>query len=197
MADLAVLKYHLGDYASAASYFWRTTPFFGESGWSLLELSMLVMYSNCLKKLERKEEYVKVSLKLLSKAAAAENDRRQAKSSFKIEAKDYPESEAIKGLLSDLLLETKTISNEMRIPLSNFFSSVEIDGSPEYDEGRDSLNLRLKLNSLSVDDLIIDSASVRITNASSKPQKEIWLKQEGPITIRPGKSKLKLRSNVR
>ncbi|KAI0466950.1 trafficking protein particle complex subunit 10 [Xylaria cf. heliscus] len=196
MADLAVLKYHLKDYPSAASYFWRTTPFFGESGWSLLELSMLIMYSRCLKSLQRKDEYVKVLLKLLSKAAVAEKDRRQAKSSFSAEAEEYPETEEIQGLLDDLLLETKSVANEMRIPLSNFFSSIEIDGTPEYDEGRDSLSLQLNLNSLLVDNLTVDTASVRIVNASSKPLREIWLKQEGPITIRPGKSKLKLRSNA-
>ncbi|KAI0399186.1 cis-golgi transport protein particle complex subunit [Xylaria palmicola] len=199
MADLAVLKYHLKDYASASSYFWRTTPFFGEGGWSLLELSMLIMYSRCLKQLQRKEEYVKVLLKLLSKAAVAEKDRRQAKASFNAEAQDYPESEEIQGLLDDFLLETKGASNEMRIPLSNFFSSVEISGPPEYDEGRDSLALQLKLDSLLVDNLTVDSASIRIANTgntSSKSSKEIWLKQEGPFTIRPGKSKLKLKSNA-
>ncbi|KAI2626353.1 cis-golgi transport protein particle complex subunit [Xylaria nigripes] len=196
MADLAVLKYHLGDYVSAASYFWRTTPFFGESGWSLLELSMLIMYSKCLKNLGRKDEYIKVLLKLLSKAAAAENDRRQARPSLEISTKEYPDSEEIKGLLDELLLETKNVLNEMRVPLPNFFASIEIDGAPEYDVGRDSLGLRLKLSSLLVDDLTIDSASVRIANISSKPLKEIWLKQEGPITISPGRSKLNLRSNT-
>lgn len=196
MADLAVLKYHLEDYATASSYFWRTTPFFGESGWSLLELSMLVMYARCLKQLQRKEEHVKVLLKLLSKAAAAEKDRRQCKSLFDAAGGEYPESKEIKGLLGDLLLETKTILNEMRIPLSNFFSSVEIDGTPEYEDGRDGLALQLKLNSLLVDDLIVDTANVRIVSASSKPSKEIWLKKEGGITISPGKSKLRLKSNV-
>ncbi|KAI1821679.1 cis-golgi transport protein particle complex subunit [Xylaria intraflava] len=196
MADLAVLKYHLEDYESASSYFWRTTPFFGESGWSLLELSMLIMYSKCLKSLNRKEEYIKVLLKLLSKAAAAENDRRQAKPSLEASAKDYPDSEEIKGVLDNLLLETKSALNDMRIPLANFFSSIEIDGAPEYDVGQDSLGLQLKLNSLLVDNLTIDAASVRLANISSRPAKEIWLKLEGPTTIRPGKSTLKLRSNT-
>jgi hypothetical protein len=195
MADLAVLKFHLGDYTSAASYFWRTTPFFGESGWSLLELSMLIMYSKCLKQLQRKDEYVKVLLKLLSKAAAAENDRRQAKPFFKIE-KDHFESEEIKGYLDDLLLETRTLSNEMRVPLSNFMTSIEVVGTPEYDEGRDSLAIQVMLNSLLVDDLTIDIASVHIATSSSNPPKEIWLKQEGPIIIRPGKNKLQVKSNV-
>lgn len=196
MADLAVLKYHLKDYASAASYFWRTTPFFGESGWSLLESSMLIMYSICLKELQRRDEYVKVLLKLLSKAAAAERDRRRATPSLKTEAEDFPECQDIKGLLDDLLLETRAVPTEMRIPLPSFFSSIQIDGTPEYDEGRDGFALQLKLDSLLVDVLTVDVARVHIVNVSSGPAKEIWLKQEGPIAIRPGKSRLKLRGNV-
>ncbi|GAW23078.1 hypothetical protein ANO14919_126280 [Xylariales sp. No.14919] len=196
MADLAVLKYHLKDYAPAASYFWRTTPFFGESGWSLLELSMLIMYSRCLKQLQRKEEYVKVVLKLLSKAAAAEKDRRKAKPSLIAEAPEYPESEEIKGFLDDLLIETQTVMNEMRIPLSSFFLSIDVDGTAQYDEDRDSLTLGLSLSSLLVDDLTIDVASVRIVNTSSRPAQEIWFEREGPITIRPGQSKLSLSSNA-
>ncbi|KAI3316456.1 cis-golgi transport protein particle complex subunit [Xylariaceae sp. AK1471] len=124
-------------------------------------VSMLIMYSKCLKQLQRKDEYVKVTT------------RRQAKPFFKNQAKDYPESEAISGFLDDLLLETRTLSNEMRVPLSNFVSSIEVVGTPEYDEGRDSLTIQVMLNSLLVDDLTIDTASVRIATTSSKPSKEI------------------------
>ncbi|KAI1329230.1 cis-golgi transport protein particle complex subunit [Xylariaceae sp. FL0255] len=192
MADLAVLKYHLGDYVSAASYFWRTTPFFGESGWSLLELSMLIMYSRCLKKLERKDEYFKVILKLLSKAAAAENDRQQVRT---LAVAHTPENEAIRGVLSDLIQETTALSHEMRVPLSNFFSYIEPDGLAEYGDGQDSLSIHLKLNSVLVDDLELDIARVRIINTTFKPPREMWLTHDGPICIKPGRSKLQLTTN--
>ncbi|XXG93779.1 hypothetical protein Hte_000028 [Hypoxylon texense] len=198
MADIAVLKYHLGDYSSASGYFWRTTPFFGESGWSLLELSMLVMYSRCLERLQRREEYVKVMLKLLTKAAAAERDRQEWKSAFRRGNKDdvdYPDNEAIKGFLDDLLAVTKTLPNELRIPLSSFFSIVEVDGPPEYHQGRDGISLNLKINSLLVDSLKIDTAKVRISAAAGRPVKEIWFELAEPVTIKPGKNKLKLHSN--
>ncbi|KAI1370931.1 trafficking protein particle complex subunit 10 [Hypoxylon crocopeplum] len=197
MADIAVLKYYLGDYGPAASYFWRTTPFFGESGWSLLELSMLVMYSSCLKQLERKEEYVKVVLKLLTKAAAAERDRQDQKLAFRLGKKadiDYPDSEAIKGFLDDLLVVTKALPNELRIPLSSFFSIVEADGSPEYHQGRDGISLNLKVNTLLMDNLKIDTARVRVVDAGGKSTNEIWFELPEPTTMKPGKNKLKLNS---
>lgn len=199
LADIAVLKYHLGDYASAAASFWETTPFFGESGWSLLELSMLIMYSRCLEKLERKEEYVKVMLKLLTKAAAAERDRQEQKLAFrfgKTDDTDYPDSEAIKGSLDSLLSATKTLPNELRIPLTSFFSVIEVDGPPEYHQDRDSVSLNLKVSSLLADNIQIDTARVRIVSPNSRSAKEIWFELPEPTTFKPGKNKLKLSSNV-
>ncbi|KAI0175482.1 trafficking protein particle complex subunit 10 [Hypoxylon sp. FL1284] len=198
MADIAVLKYHLGDYGSASGYFWRTTPFFGECGWSLLELSMLVMYSRCLEQLQRREEYVKVMLKLLTKAAAAERDRQEWKSAFKRGKKDdveYPDRDAIKGFLDDLLVVAKELPNEMRIPLSSFFSVVEVDGPPEYHQGRDGISLNLKANSLLVDDLKVDAAKVHITATTGRPAKEVWFELAEPVIVRPGRNRLKLHSN--
>ncbi|KAI0850424.1 trafficking protein particle complex subunit 10 [Daldinia vernicosa] len=198
MADIAVLKYYLGDYSSASSYFWRTTPFFGESGWSLLELSMLVMYSKSLKQLQRKDEYAKVMLKLLTKAAAAERDRQAQKSGFRtpnMDDVDYPDSDVIKGFLDDLLAATKTLPNELQISLSSFFSVVEVDGPPEYHQGQDSISLNLKVMSLLVDNFKVDSAKVRVVSPAGKSSKEIRFELAQPVVIKPGKNRLKLKSN--
>ncbi|KAI1652435.1 trafficking protein particle complex subunit 10 [Daldinia decipiens] len=198
MADIAVLKYYLGDYASASSYFWRTTPFFGESGWSLLELSMLVMYSKSLKQLQRKDEYAKVMLKLLTKAAAAERDRQAQKSGFRIpnmDDVDYPDSDVIEGFLDDLLAVTKTLSNELQISLSSFFSVVEVDGPLEYYQDQDSISLNLKVMSLLVDNFKVDSAKVRVVSPAGKSSKEIRFELSEPVMLKPGKNRLKLRSN--
>ncbi|KAH6657559.1 cis-golgi transport protein particle complex subunit [Truncatella angustata] len=199
MADLAVLKYHLKDYGTASSFFWRTTPFFGESGWSLLELSMLVMYSRCLKQLSRKDDFVKVMLKLLSKASAAERDRQKQQRSFRIgkqESAKYPDNDAIKGFLDDLLSETRTNSNEVRVPLSNFFSTVEVDETVDYHDGRDSFSATLKLSSLLVDDLRVEKAKARMVGQIAGAQREVWLELPEPVTIKSGWNKLKLDSSV-
>ncbi|OTB06221.1 hypothetical protein M426DRAFT_9712 [Hypoxylon sp. CI-4A] len=198
MADIAVLKYHLGDYGSACTEFWKTTPFFGDSGWSLLELSMLIMFSTCLKQLDRKDEHIKVMLKLLTKAAAAERDRQEQNLKFSFSKENditYPESEVLKGYVGDLLSATSSLSNKFRIPLSSFFSYVEVDGPPEYHHGRDGISLNLKVHSLLVDDLQIDTARVRVANALGKASRDIWFELAKPTTVKPGKNRLKLHSN--
>lgn len=196
MSDLAVMKYYLKDHAAAASYFLRTTPFYGESGWSLLELSMLVMYSTCLRELQRNDEYVRVVLKLLSKAANSEKDRIQSKGLLKLSddtITEYPEMEVFKGFLPDFLAAAESFNKEVKHAIQNFFINIEIDGPPIYDDGQDSFSLTLKLRSVLADPLSIDRAMVRLVTASGS--REVWVESNESLTLKPGRNKIQLRCN--
>jgi hypothetical protein len=194
-ADLAVLKFYLKEYSAAASFYYRATPFYGESGWSLLELSMLVMYSKCLKELNKMDDYVTVLRKLLSKAAAAEMDRLQQQSSSRLASRqNYPQQSSIVGFLSDLLSASQKLQKDVEIPLANFFCNVEVDHVPLYDEGQDSFRLTLRIQSLLAEELEVQQCRLRIVSPSVGGLKEIWLQNSEPVVLRPGKNKLELRS---
>ncbi|KAK3291932.1 uncharacterized protein B0H64DRAFT_348331 [Chaetomium fimeti] len=199
MADLAVLKFHLAEFNEAAFYFYRVIPFYGESGWSLLELSMLVMYARCLKELKRLDDYVNKALRqLLCKAAAAERDKRQQKSKFRLgleSATQYPETSAISGFLADLLDVSTSLDKDVRVPLTSLFCDLGLDGPPFYDEGQDSFSLFFDLHSLLVDEFEASSVSLRISSPTGG-NKEIWLQTKGSVTIRPGPNKVKVQSTV-
>ncbi|KAL8396542.1 hypothetical protein RB594_003575 [Gaeumannomyces avenae] len=195
--DMAVLKYHLQEFGEATSHFVNAIPFFAERGWSLLELSMLVMYSTCLKELEKRQDYVKVVLKLLSKAAMAEHDRqKQNKSARRASTLSFLDTAAIKGFLPDVMQTTKDMAQDIPVPLRDFFFDIGVDGPPRYVEGQDSFSLSLTLYSLLVDDLQLDDAMIRMTSLSPGGTKEIWLASRGPITLKPGRNKIELHSNI-
>lgn len=193
MSDLAVLKYYLKDYATAASYFVRTTPFYGESGWSLLELSMLVMYSTCLRELKKYDEYVRVVLKLLTKAASSEKDRIQAKGLLQLHGDtktDFPQTDAFQGFLPAFLEAAEGFNKEVKHAVQNFFINIELDGPPRYDEGQDSFRLTLKLRSVLADPLPIEKAMIRLVTASGA--REMWVESEDTLTLEPGRNKIEL-----
>lgn len=195
MADLAVLKFHTGEYGTAASLFYRATPFFGEHSWSLLELSMLCMYGKCLKELNRKEDYVRVVLKLLSKAAKAERQRLEEHSSLLIDLQPYVDTYtmAVKVFLEDLVAIASTLDgNEFRLPLANFIRSLEIQGAPEYIDGQDSFALCLKINSLLPDEMVFEKIRLRL----SGPHREIWVESREAYSLTPGSSSVRLFSRV-
>ncbi|KAJ9137206.1 Trafficking protein particle complex subunit 10, partial [Coniochaeta hoffmannii] len=196
-ADLAVLKFYLKEYSAAASYYYRATPFYGESGWSLLELSMLVMYSRCLKELNKMDDYVTVLRKLLTKAAAAEKDKLHEQSSFRLRSrKDYPQRSNIVGFLGELLSASKKLQKDVEIPLANFFCEVQVDHVPVYDDGQDSFRLTLMLRSLLAEELEIQQCKLRIVSPAVGGLKEIWLQNSEPVVLRPGKNKFELRSTT-
>ncbi|KAK4445094.1 trafficking protein particle complex subunit 10 [Podospora aff. communis PSN243] len=199
MADLAVLKFHLGQYSEASFFFYETIPPFGEAGWTLLELSMLLMFAKCLKELRKLDDYVNKALRqLLCKAAAAEKERIQQKSMFRILAKSrqqYPEPSSMSGLFTDLLHVSSSLGKEVRIPLVSLFTDIELDGPPIYAQMQDSFSISLKLRSLIVDTFEATKMKLRINGVSGTNQ-EIWLETEGPVTINPGNNKIRLRSTT-
>ncbi|KAJ4291429.1 hypothetical protein N0V88_006022 [Collariella sp. IMI 366227] len=198
MADLAVLKFHLGEHADAAFWFYRVIPFFGEAGWSLLELSMLVMYARCLKALGRVEDYVHKALRqLVCKAAAAERERLGCRLGKRLGGNDggkkFPEREAIRGFLKDLLEVAAGLEKEVRIPMASLVCGMGLDGPPCYDDGQDGFALFLDMHSLLVDEFEATSVGLRISGSAGR---EIWLKTSGPVVIRPGPNKVRVQSAV-
>lgn len=193
-SDLAVLKYHLKEYRAAASLFCETTPHYGENGWSWLELSMLVMYSQCLKELKDKE-YVRVALKLLTKACMAEKEWLQQQVSFgtKQPLPDMSSIGEVVGSVSDL---AKMLPNEAKVPLDNFLTDVEVAGGPVYEDGRDSCDLTIQLRSLLPGELHVDSAALRVASVDGGPCKELWFRNQGDWSIARGQNVIKLRSKV-
>jgi hypothetical protein len=199
MADLAVLKFFFKDYAGAASYFYRITPFYGEGGWENVEMSLLEMYSKCLKELNRYDEYVRVTLKLLAKGVAAKKDTLQHQSAFKFGPSSSFSSDevSVDGYLTELLTVIPKLQHEVNVPLRYLFSSIEVDGTAKYDENRDSFSLELEFRYLLQDELHIDNGRARLVPVAGGQGRDIWLDTDGPMAISNGIARLQVHSNVR
>ncbi|CAK7210640.1 hypothetical protein SBRCBS47491_000843 [Sporothrix bragantina] len=199
-ADLAVLKYHLQDYAAAVYYFYETTQFFGENSWGLLELSMLLMCAQCLKELGRKDEYTRWLLQFLTKAADAERQRREQQVGRAVAGhanKRLQATSSVHGRLADLLEASSSVP-EMRVPLTSFFRAISADSPPMFADGQDRFTVTLKLESLLADPLPVDSVRVRLTQPSARGPREIWLDTDSSVkcTLGPGRSTVQLHSNT-
>ncbi|RFU26327.1 hypothetical protein B7463_g10018, partial [Scytalidium lignicola] len=199
MADLAVLKFYLKDYGAAASYFYRMTPFYGEGGWTQIELSLLIMYAKCLKELQRKEDYVRIVLKLLEKTAAVERERLSHKSASKIgkgHLSTLPDdTELEEPYLEELMDITKTLSHKTNVSVQAFFAHMEIDGTPKYHSEMDSFALQVQLQYLLPQDFSIERARVRVVPVGGDTR-EIWLESEDGVICKKGQVSLQVHSNM-
>src|ERR1700744_410912 len=61
------------DFGAAAMYFSRMAPVFAQDRWTRVEMMMLKMYAKCLKKLQRKDDYVAKLLDILARSAAKQH----------------------------------------------------------------------------------------------------------------------------
>ncbi|KAH0538372.1 hypothetical protein FGG08_005021 [Glutinoglossum americanum] len=204
MADLAALKFHLGDYATAATHFHHMAPFYAEGGWSLIETSMLIMYARCLKELGRSEEYVNVILKLLAKAVAREKrlvSRRGGKDTGRdlgLESENYFDGDAVAmcGYVRDLTSLSNKLSLETTVPMSKYFSDIHVEPYPRHLPDRDGFQLQLQIRHFLEDDLEIQGAKVRVVGAIGGQGREIWLESNDRFVLKRGLSRMWVGSNL-
>lgn len=195
-ADLAVLKFHLKEYAPAIDYFNKALPFFGEAGWTMLELSMLVMYLECLSECKANQDYVQGALKLLTMSCEAERHRIQQSSVRLIKPKQEAEDSPIRGVVGKLLSLASSLKSDVKSPLSFFFTNVELSGHPAYEKGRDSCSLTISLWSLLPEDITLDKVELKVAGVDDGPIKDLTFSKSGKTVIKPGKSELTVHSNA-
>ncbi|KAF9765334.1 hypothetical protein IL306_002421 [Fusarium sp. DS 682] len=194
MADLAVLNFYLEQYSAAATYFYRATPFFGESGWTSLELSMLVMYLHCLREMKSKDDYVRVALKLLTKSCAAEKERLEQRSKrvSRVGKAEPADTMSMKGVVGNLFDLASSLSSQVKVHLSNFFTNIELAGAPEYFDKEDKCSLTINLWSLLPDEIKLDGIEVRATASETGPIRELHFSRKRDIVLQPGQNSIKV-----
>lgn len=198
LADLGVLKFYLKDYATAARHFEKATPFFGVSGWSSLELSMLVMYLHCLRETKSKDDYIRVALTLLTKSCAAEKERLEllSKSVSRISKLDFPDASSMKGVVGNLFDLASSLPSQVKVQLSNFFTDIELADAPEYHDNVDKCSLTINLRSLLPDDIKLDAVSLRVSTVENGPLKELRFSRREEIVFLPGKNSIRVECAV-
>lgn len=197
-ADLAVLKFHMKDFQAAANRFVSATPFFGFRGWSLVELSMLVMYCQCLGELNSNDDFASAALTLLTKSCAAARERRLQKATLAEPRREtqIKDVSPIRDVARRLFLLSKDFSTELKVILGNFFMDIELDGSPEYHDQKDSCSLVISLRSLLPNELVLDAVRLRITCIDGGPCRDIDFENSEKKIIHPGKNTISVKTNV-
>ncbi|KAJ3474987.1 hypothetical protein NLG97_g9621 [Lecanicillium saksenae] len=195
IADLAVLKFFQKEYAAAKSYFDKALQFFGESGWSMIELSMLVMYLQCLSERNANLEYVRAALQLLTMSSAAELTRIQDSSARRLRPKQESEDSPIKGIVAKLCDLASGLRSDVRSPLSLFFTNIILLGTPSYEDGRDGCSIDIAIWSLLPDDVTLDKVQLKVSGVDEGPIKDLTFDNKGAVVLKPGKNKLSVYTN--
>ncbi|KAF2016610.1 TMEM1 family protein-like protein [Aaosphaeria arxii CBS 175.79] len=203
LGDLAALRFKLGDYAAASMYFGRMASSFRETRWNLVESTMLKMHAECLKKLNRKDEYVRKLLDLLAKSAA---NAKSLRSSFRRtsagpgthSANHWLDDDKVNttGILRELIDFSEQLPYDVTVPMLDYFSDISVEPYVKHFEDKDGFQLRVSFRHLLEDQVTVQKVRIRLVGASTEQGKEIWLESDGPFEVKKGLCHLWLSSNV-
>ena len=176
----------LKDYTAAASYFHQLAPFYAKNDWSHLELSVLEMYAQCLKRLDRNKEYIDTALQILAKTVQCRRTISQ-----------HPTLERASGHLGDLISESRSLNDFISIPMDSYFGDIYLEPFLRHYESHDGFQLLLCFQNLVPETFEAQKIRVRIATVEKEPRYEIWLAAEGIQKLEPGSARVLLRSDVR
>jgi len=209
MSDLATLKFETGDFAGAAMYFGRVSSMYADQKWSNVETTMLRMHAECLKKLNRKDEYVRVLLQLLAKSASKEKARLVPKvrlPSSTGRSKELPVDDHrwldddfidTHTLLAELVESSDGLPYDVQTSMTDFFANVVVEPHIRHFADKDGFQMRLRFRHLLEDDLPIEEASIRLVSTAPGHNREVWVGSEEPLVVKRGFQTLWLSSSVR
>ena len=184
----------LEDYAIAASYFHQLAPFYAQNEWKELEVAILGMYARCLKKLDRTEEYIRITLKMLSRTVAVREaawSSRKAMNLISTRVNDF------QGRLTDVVKASSLLDQHIVVPMNDYFSTIHVDLHLQHDAGTDGFRLSLSFHCLLPDTIESQEIKVRLISSTEGSNRNIWLAAEHTVKLTPGFCRISLASKVR
>ncbi|KAF2736845.1 TMEM1 family protein-like protein [Polyplosphaeria fusca] len=199
LGDLAALRFELGDFAAAAMYFGRMASMFAENRWNFVEATMLKMYSQCLKRLNRRDEYARTLLDLLAKSAASRKRIREKRERTVLDPGNIwldDDKVDTTGLFEELLQFSEQLPYDMSVPMNKYFGDISVEPYVRHFDDKDGFQLRLQFRHVLEDEIDIRGAKMRLISAVSAQSKEIWLHTSEPTTLKKGICRVWLSSIV-
>ncbi|KAF3491930.1 uncharacterized protein GIQ15_01447 [Arthroderma uncinatum] len=187
MTDIALLKYETGDYALAASYFHQLATFYCSNGWEALEGTMVELYSRCLKRLNRKDEFVHASLRLLGIYSSISQPCSTLQSSMGCRVEEY---------VDDLFEVSKSLSKTFIVQIRGFFRDVQIKPGISHFTDKDGFQAQLSLRYALGEKIKIDNIKMRLVNSLETPTMELWLDNFDSTIVKAKTTKILLESST-
>ncbi|TKX26141.1 putative trafficking protein particle complex subunit 10 [Elsinoe australis] len=175
LGDLALLKYQAGDYTGAAQIFQKLVSKYTSRNWSAIESEMLQVYLQCLKILNRKDEYVRMTISLLRKAS----QRGPTTKGLSDRPSDNTTS------LRELVEFSKEGSATFKASFDDLFSNLHVISEIKQFDDRDGFSLDLTFTSKLEEEINIEAIKLKL-GSTSGPLQELILETQSSQTVSGG-----------
>ena len=183
----------------AAHYLEKLTTSYAGDGWGLIETNLLTMYAKCLNKMNRREEYVRILLKLLAKAASAKlrwDWRRIATITSPlphtplihqfhprdcgviVEPPNIGEASLdVRGYVPEIISMSDKLAQNITSPMNELFADILVEPYlRKLGDRRDGYKILVRFRYLLEEDLLVQTVKVRVVSMTGGlASREIWM----------------------
>jgi hypothetical protein len=176
--------------------------YFAKSRWNTVEATMLKMHARCLKKLNRKDEYVRTVLDLLAKSAAS---RMASKKSKQTNTKDITgdshewlndDNVDTNDVFHEIVGYSQQLPYDVTVQMAKYFGDISVEPYVRHYDDKDGFQLRLQFRHLLEDEIEIQAAKIRLVSAVSNQAKDVWLEETGAVQLKKGLNRMWVGCNV-
>ncbi|KAI9759131.1 MAG: hypothetical protein M4579_002578 [Chaenotheca gracillima] len=205
MVELGTMRFYQQDFAGAASYFEQVIRTYAEENWADLEMTLLMTYAHCLKKLDKKQEYVYTVLEVLAKIAEGEKQTQEQRGAGRLTESD-PAFVSLAtrrqevfddgNYLSELFAYSKDLPSDLEVPIDHVFGKVQLDPFPRHYKNKDGFETSLTIQHVFSQDITIDRIRVKLVTVPSGQAQDLFLESNESQTLHRGTSPVWLETNV-
>lgn len=146
-----------------------------DAGLDPVQMELLKTHALCLKKLNRRDEFIRISLKTLHTDLDGDLDAGR--------------------IVNDIVEISQQLTYDYVVPFDEFFSKREIRPYMEHFPDRDGFFVRFVGQCRYKTGLVFDEISLKILDADGSGQ-DVILKSGGPVSVEHGYLETILQSNV-
>lgn len=189
-----------GDCLAVVSFVGPLLGSLRERRWGILENNMLNMYTTSLKALNRKDDYVRTALLLVSKSA-------ERRSLCSVRSTSLQDAQGNQGWLDDsgdpnsnLFHEVaeyaQQLPYELQLSLSQYFTPIDVDHHITLCPDKDGFSLTVELQPLVADTVRDAKLSLCLYGQEDTERSETWLECDKHVEIRHPSTRVSLTTNV-
>ncbi|PNS13887.1 hypothetical protein CAC42_1378 [Sphaceloma murrayae] len=184
LCDLALLKYQAGDYSRAAQIFQKLVSKYTGRKWTAIGAEMLDVYTNCLKVLNRKDEYVRISLSLLPRAHKNRDSRSTSKSD--------PDVHHPKDIrLAELVDFFNDVTSPFKAAFDDLFSDLRIETQIHHFDDRDGFSIDISFHNDLDEEFEISKISLKLASTTG-PVQDLLAETQSAMTVSHGTTHARL-----
>lgn len=185
MGDIAMLKFQQRDFTAAARYFEYVLPLYANDAWSLQEAKVVKDLAECLRRLNRKGDFVQVLLGSLKKVAGKRIEGKKGSGDAEMSAEEY---------LKQLVSASADLPTDLDAKMSDFFDDIELGREISLLDDRDGFSYNFSFRHVLDDEIDLDEVSLKLVRVDD-PQTEITVSRSSPLHIANGVVEVQLESN--